>query len=337
MMRVMQLPRFGLDNLQIVHAADPVPGVGEVLVKFGAASINYRDYQIVIGEFAPTQALPIVPCSDGAGEVVATGDGVTRFATGDKVAPLFFPNWISGPAYGDERGVSSGLEAPGVLREFGVYKENQLAALAPHLTVEEGACFPCAGVTAWNSLVDCSCIGPGDWVLVQGTGGVAIAALQFAKALGASVIVTSSHDEKLDRAKQLGADHGINYVRTPDWGDAAMAITGGRGVDAILEIGGTGTLQQSVAALRRGGHINIIGYLAGVDLGLTVYDLIMKNAHLHGISVGNRDTFEGMMHFVAKQRIRPVIDRAYVFEEAADAFSDIARGQHLGKLIVTIQ
>ena len=335
-MRIMQLPRFGLDNLQMIDMAEPVPGTGEVLVLFGAASINYRDYQIVIGEFAPGQALPIIPCSDGAGEVMATGHGVTRFTAGDKVAPLFFPNWISGQALGDERAVSSGLEAPGVLREFGVYDESQLVALAPHLTAEEGACFPCAGVTAWNSLVNCSSIGAGDWVLVQGTGGVAIVALQLAKALGASVIATSSDDEKLARAKQLGADHGINYRETPDWGMAAMTITGGRGVDAVLEIGGTGTLQQSIAAIRRGGHINIIGYLAGLDIGLTVYDLIMKNAHLHGISVGNRDTAEAMMKFVAEHRIRPVIDHAYDFAEAAAALSDIARGRHFGKLIIDI-
>jgi NADPH:quinone reductase-like Zn-dependent oxidoreductase len=335
-MRVMQLPRFGLENLQIIDAADPAPGAGEVLVKFGAASINYRDYQIVIGEFAPDQALPIIPCSDGAGEVVALGKSVTRFSVGDKVAPLFFPHWIRGNALGDERAVSSGLESPGVLREFGVYAEDQLAALAPHLTLEEGACFPCAGLTAWNALVTLSDIRPGDWVLAQGTGGVAMAASQFAKALGASVIVTSSHDEKLAQAKQLGADYGINYLETPDWGAAVMNITGGRGVDAVLEIGGTGTLKQSIAAIRRGGHINVIGYLAGVDVGLTVYDLIMQNANLHGISVGNRDEFEAMMAFVAEHAIRPVIDHAYAFEDAVSALSEIARGRHLGKLTVKI-
>jgi len=334
-MRVMQLPRFGLENLQIKDVTDPIPGDGEVLVKFAAASINYRDYQIVIGEFAPDQTLPIIPCSDGAGQVTAIGDNVTRFTSGDKVMPLFFPNWLSGDAIHDERSVSSGLEAPGVLREFGLYKEDELVALAPHLSMAEGACLPCAAVTAWNSLARSS-IGPGDWVLAQGTGGVAVAALQFAKSLGASVIITSSDDEKLIQAKRLGADFGVNYLNTPDWGTAAMSITGGRGVDAVIEIGGTGTLQQSIAAIRRGGHINIIGYLAGVNLGLTVYDLIMKNANLHGISVGNRESVETMMQFIADHRIHPLIDRTYDFVNAAAALSEIAHGRHFGKLIVDI-
>jgi NADPH:quinone reductase-like Zn-dependent oxidoreductase len=332
----VELPAFGIDKLGVVDAAMPEPGEGEVLVKFGGASINYRDYQIVIGEFSPNQPLPLIPLSDGAGEVIATGAGASRFGVGDRVAPLFFPHWLSGPALGAERAVSSGLEAPGVLREFGVYAEDAVARVAAHLSAVEAACFPCAGLTAWVSLHDFAGIGAGDTVLVQGTGGVAIFGLQFAKAMGASVIVTSGSDAKLEEARELGADHCINYRSTPEWGTAALALTGGRGVDAIIEIGGTGTLKQSFGALRRGGHIAVVGYLAGINLDLTVFDLIERNAHLHGVSVGNRDSFDAMMAFTEAHGIHPVIAAEYEFDNASAALQAIVRGEHLGKLAVGI-
>jgi NADPH:quinone reductase-like Zn-dependent oxidoreductase len=275
-----------------------------------------------------------VPCSDGAGKVVAVGQNVNRFAVGDPVAPLFFPRWLHGAALGDERSVSSGLEAPGVLREYGVYAEDQVARVAPHLSAVEAACYPCAGLTAWTSLVDFSHIAANDWVLVQGTGGVSIAALQFAKALGASVIATSSSEEKLARASALGADHTINYRTHPDWGQIAFDLTGSRGVDAVIEIGGTGTLSQSLAAIRRGGHINIIGYLAGIGVDLTVYDLIMKNANLHGVSVGNRDSFDAMMTCIADHGIRPAIGQRHDFSDAPRAITGIAEGAHFGKIVI---
>lgn len=335
-MKVLQLPCFGIENLAIQNIEKPKPKANEVLVKFGACAVNSRDYQIVAGTFAPTQSLPIIPFSDGAGEVVQLGSDVTRFIIGDRVAPLFFPDWISGEALGVERDRSSGLEVPGVAREFGAYNENQLAKVAAHLTDEEAACYPCAGLTAWSSLVTFSHIGAGNFVLVQGTGGVAMMALQLARAMQAKVIVTSGNREKLERAVALGADHVINIKKTPDWGKTAMEITGGRGVDAVLEVGGTGTLKQSIAAIRRGGHINIIGYLGGVDVGLTVFDLISRNANLHGISVGNRDGFEAMMRFVGTHRIRPPIGQSYAFENAASALRDIAEGRHFGKLTIKI-
>jgi NADPH:quinone reductase-like Zn-dependent oxidoreductase len=335
-MRVMELGKFGIENLRMVEADVPRPGAGEVLVRFGGASINYRDYQIVTGEFSPSQPLPIVPCSDGAGEVVETGDAVTRFSKGDRVAPLFFPNWMSGDAIGDVRAVSSGLEAPGVLREFGVYSQDAVAKVAPHLTDEEAACFPCAGLTAWTCVVSLADIQSGDTVLVQGTGGVALFALQFARLLGAKVICTSGSDDKLQRAKSLGADHCINYVSTPAWGETARELTGGRGVDAVVEIGGTGTLKQSIAAIRRGGHIGIVGYLAGIDLGLNVFDLIERNAHLHGVSVGNAEGFARMMNFVSEHGLQPVIGKSYPFEDAGAAMRDISKGEHFGKLTVKV-
>ncbi|MBT8442180.1 MAG: NAD(P)-dependent alcohol dehydrogenase [Gammaproteobacteria bacterium] len=335
-MKQIELRAFGIDNLDVVAVARPDPGPGEALVRFGAASINYRDYQIVVGEFSPDQPLPIVPLSDGAGEVAAVGAGVMRLAAGDRVAPLFFPNWLSGPALGAERAQSSGLEVPGVLREYGVYSEQAVARVASHLSDAEAACFACAGLTAWSCLRDLAGVSPGDTVLVQGTGGVAVFGLQLAKAMGATVIVTSSSDRKLESAAALGADHCINYVATPEWGTTARDLTGGAGVDAVIEIGGTGTLKQSFAALRRDGHIAVVGYLAGIDLGLTVFDLIERNAHLHGVSVGNRDSFEAMMSFVAEHELRPEIARSFAFEQAGEALTTISRGEIVGKLVVSI-
>ena len=335
-MKICELSAWGFDNLRIRDVETPQPGPDQVLLKFGAASVNYRDYQIVAGEFAPTQPLPIIPGSDGAGQIVATGDNVDGLSPGDRVSPLFFPEWMSGEALGNERSVSTGLETLGVLREYGIYEQHQVCTVAPHLTDAEASCYPCAGLTAWNSLVTFSGITAGDTVLVQGTGGVAIMALQMAKAMGAQVIVTSSRNDRLQRALALGADHGINYRETPNWGEAARKLTDGRGVDAVIEIGGEGTLPQSITALRRGGHINVIGYLAGIGLGLSVFDLIERNANIHGLSVGNREQFEEMMDFVSEHGIRPVIGRTYSFDKAGQAIQDIARGGNFGKLVVTI-
>lgn len=335
-MRVWHLPAFGLDQLAIIEREVPEPGPDEVLVRFGAASVNYRDYQIVIGEFAPTAALPLVPCSDGGGEIAAVGDGVTEFAVGDRVCPLFFPEWQSGDALTTERSVSLGLEAPGTLREYGLFRVHQLVRVAPHLTAAEASCFPCAGLTAWNCLTEVAGVGPGDWVLTTGTGGVAVFALQFAKALGANVIVTSGSDEKIARARELGADHAINYRETPEWGLVAREFADGVGVQCVVETGGEGTLPQSVAALRRNGYVANVGYLAGFGLGLSVYDLIERNANLHGMSVGNRDDFLAMMDCVAEQEIRPVIHREYEFEAAPTALKDLHAGAHFGKLVVKV-
>jgi NADPH:quinone reductase-like Zn-dependent oxidoreductase len=335
-MKICELSAWGFDNLHYRDVSTPQPGPDQVLLKFGAASINYRDYQIVAGEFAPDQPLPIIPGSDGAGRIVAVGDNVDGLSPGDRVSPLFFPEWMSGEALDNERSVSSGLETLGVLREYGVYEPHQVCRIAPHLTDAEASCYPCAGLTAWNSLVTCSGTAAGDTVLVQGTGGVSIMALQFAKAMGARVIVTSSSDERLQRALVLGADHGINYRETPNWGEAARKLTDGQGVDAVIEIGGEGTLPQSITALRRGGHINVIGYLAGIGLGLSVFNLIERNANLHGLSVGNREQFEEMMEFVGAHGIKPVIGRTYSFDEAGQAIQDITRGGNFGKLVVTI-
>jgi NADPH:quinone reductase-like Zn-dependent oxidoreductase len=263
------------------------------------------------------------------------GDGVTRVAVGDLVTPLFFPDWLGGEALAGERQRSSGLELPGTLREYAVYPESAVARAASHLSAEEAACYPCAGITAWTSLVSRSGIGAGDWVLVQGTGGVATMGLQLAKALGARVIVLSSSDERLQLAQQLGADHLINYQTHPDWGPLAFEVAG-HGVDAVLETGGAGTLENSLAAIRHGGHINIIGYMTGIEMGITVFPLIVKSANFHGIGTGHRDDYEAMMRFVEEHGIRPPVSARYAMGDAARALQDLADGGHFGKLVVTI-
>ena len=334
-MKTIQLTAFGLENLQSVSVDRPTPGPGEVLVKMGAASLNPRDYQIITGQFTPDVAFPLIPLSDGAGEVVAIGDGVSRVAVGELVTPLFFPNWISGEALGDERKQSSGLELPGTLREYAVYPEQALALAAEHLSAEEAACYPCAGLTAWTSLVTKSQIEADNTVLVMGTGGVALMGLQLAKALGARVIILSSSDERLAKARELGADHCINYHSEPNWGEMAYEIAG-HGVDAVLEIGGSGTLENSLAAIRHGGHINIIGYMAGVEMGITVFPLIIKNANLHGIGTGNREDYEAMMRCVQEHQIRPVIAARYPMQDTARALDDLQQGGHCGKRVINI-
>ena len=334
-MKTLQLNAFGLENLQSVTVDRPTPGPGQVLVKMGAASVNPRDYQIITGQFTTDMAFPLIPLSDGAGEVVAIGDGVSRVAVGELVTPLFFPNWISGEALGDERKQSSGLELPGTLREYAVYPEQAVARAAAHLSAEEAACYPCAGLTAWTSLVTKSRIEAGNTVLVMGTGGVALMGLQLAKALGARVILLSSSEERLVMARELGADHCINYHSQPNWGEIAYEIAD-HGVDAVLEIGGSGTLENSLAAIRHGGHINIIGYMAGVEMGITVFPLIIKNANLHGIGTGNREDYEAMMQCVQEHQIRPVIAARYPMLETAMALEDLQQGGHFGKRVINI-
>jgi NADPH:quinone reductase-like Zn-dependent oxidoreductase len=332
-MRAWQLNAFGLDNLTCDDLPTPEPGPGEVLVRFSAACVNPRDSQIIAGHFTPNVDFPLVPLSDGAGVVAAVGDGVRRVAVGDLVAPTFFPNWLAGEALADERKVSSGLESPGVLREYGVYAEDTLVKAPAGLSAAELACFPCAGLTAWTALVEKSGVGPGSWVLVQGTGGVATFALQFAAALGANSIVLSSSDERLARARELGATETINYRDNPDWGEQAYRLAG-HGVDAVVEIGGAGTLPQSLAAIRHGGHVNVIGYMAGAAMDLTVFPLIIRNANIHGIGTGHRAAFEAMLAFVGEQSLRPLIARRYPFDDAPAALRDLDAGGFQGKLVI---
>ena len=332
-MRAWELAGFGLDNLQQVEIERPTLGPNDVLVRLEAASLNPRDCQIISGHFTPNVNFPLVPLSDGAGTVVEVGEQVSRLGVGDTVTPLFFPYWVSGEATKGERKLSSGLEVPGVLREFGAYDEQTLVKAASHLSAVEAACLPCSGLTAWSSLVPIADIQPGNTVLIQGTGGVAIAALQFVKALGARVIILSSSEEKLAAAKQLGADYCINYLSNPNWGPMAFEIAG-HGVDLVLEIGGGGTMENSLAAIRHGGHIAIIGYVAGIDMGITVFPLIIKCAHLHGVATGNRDNYLAMMDFIQEHNIKPQLTADFGFSDAARALAAIDEMAPFGKVVI---
>ena len=335
-MRAWQLADFGLHNLHQVDIERPTLGPKDVMVQFQAASINPRDCQIISGHFTQNIDFPLVPLSDGAGIVIEVGQQVSRLKVGDIVTPLFFPFWVTGEATNNERKLSSGLEMPGVLREFGAYDEQTLVKVASHLSALEAACLPCSALTAWTSLVPIADIKPGNTVLIQGTGGVAIAALQFAKALGAQVIILSSSDEKLAAAKQLGADHSINYINNPNWGPMAFEMSG-YGVDLVLEIGGTGTMENSLAAIRHGGHVAIIGYMAGINMGITVFPLIIKCAHLHGIATGNRESYVAMMQFMQEKGIKPQLQADYSFSDAARALGAIEKLAPFGKVVIDFE
>lgn len=334
-MQTLQLNNFGADHLTQVDAAMPEPSEHDVVVRLAAASLNPRDSQIIAGHFTTAVEFPLIPLSDGAGTVIAVGTKVTRFQVGDQVTTLFFPNWHSGEATSGERAVSTGLEVPGAAREVGMFHEDSLANFASHLSAAEAACYPCAGLTAWSALFDKSAITEGSWVLIQGTGGVATMGIQLAKAAGANVIVISSSHDKLAKAKALGADHLINYIDTPDWGQHAFELSG-HGVDAVLEIGGTATLENSLNAIRHGGHINIIGYMAGIDMGITVFPLIIKNANLHGIGTGNRDSYERLMQFVTTHSLRPPIYQQFSLDQMKQALHTLDTESPFGKVIIDL-
>lgn len=334
-MKAATLARFGIDQLAITDQPRPVPGPGQVLVRLRAASLNYRDLMICQGYYKPDLPLPLVPLSDGAGEVAELGPGVSGLGVGERVSPSFWQSWPDGPPTLAAIATSTGCEAPGVLAEYGLFPAAALVPLPDELDYADAACLPCAGVTAWRALQLAGGVGPGDTVLVLGTGGVAILALQFAKALGARVIVTSSSDAKLARATALGADATINYRTTPEWGKAAFGIAG-LGVKLVVETAGAATLAQSVAALGWNGHISYLGSLAGFSTELNLLGLVGKNAHLHGLTVGSRADHATLLAFVARHRIRPVIDHRVPLASAPAALAALGSGQHLGKVVVEI-
>jgi NADPH:quinone reductase-like Zn-dependent oxidoreductase len=336
-MRVFEIQdSFGLDSLMLADRAEPAPGPGQVKLEMRAASLNYRDLLMTLGHYNPKQPLPLIPCSDGVGEVVEAGEGVTRVAVGDRVATSFFQTWIDGPpAMAKLRGTLGG-PLDGTLAETMVLGEEGVVRVPEHLSDCEAATLPCAGLTAWSALVEQGSVGPGDTVLVQGTGGVSIFALQIARLLGARVIVTSSSDAKLERARELGAWQTINYSDDPVWGKTAREMTGGVGVDHVVEVGGAGTLEQSVAAVRVGGQVSVIGVLSGVSSELNIIPVLMQNLRLQGILVGSRESFVRMNRAVETHRLRPVIDRVFGFSEVPAALRHMASGRHFGKICVSI-
>ncbi len=336
-MKVIEIQdSFGLDNLKITERPEPEPGPGQVLLEMKAASLNYRDLLTVEGHYNPKQPLPLIPCSDGVGRVAAVGEGVSRVEVGDRVATIFAQKWWSGRP--EEAKLRSTLGGPydGTLAEKMVLSEQGVVKVPEHLSNAEAATLPCAALTAWGALVTWGSVGAGDTVLVQGTGGVSIFALQFAQLLGARVIVTSSSDEKLEKARQLGAWQTLNYKSEPAWGKKARQLTGGEGVDHVVEVGGAGTLEQSFQAIRVGGEISVIGVLSGIAAELNITPILMKHVRLQGMLVGSREGFEAMNRAIAAHEMRPVVDRVFPFEQTADALRYMAAGKHFGKIAIEI-
>ena len=324
----------GPGNLVIEERADPAPGRGEILVRVKASSLNYHDFVVVMGGIPTPDGR--IPMSDGAGEVVAVGEGTKKFKVGDKVLSLFFPNWNAGAPQMAGFASVPGDGADGFGAELVAAPETAFTRMAEGYSFEEAATLPCAALTAWRALMVEAKIKPGDWVLTQGTGGVSIFALQFAKAAGARVIATSSSDEKLKRLKELGADHLINYKDTPEWGKKAKELTGGRGVDEVVEIGGPGTLAQSIAASKMGGHISLIGVLTGVSGEVPTAALFSMNITMSGITVGSASMQEDMIAAIEANGIKPVLDQTFPLEKIAEAFGHQASQKHFGKIIVSI-
>jgi NADPH:quinone reductase-like Zn-dependent oxidoreductase len=333
-MRALQLiDGLGLDHLKILELPDPVPGPGEVLVRMRAASLNYRDLLMINGVYGPTTPLPLTPLSDGCGIVEAVGPGVSRVAVGDRVATMFFQSWLSGKPTPIGLRSALGLPIPGVARELAVFSEDGLSKVPDFLSDHQVACLPCAALTAWRALFEDARLQPGDVVLVQGTGGVSIFGLQFAKAAGCKVIVTSSSDEKLARANALGADHLINYRTTPEWGAAARAAAGPGGVDFIMGVGGA-TIGEGLKCIALMGHIAIIGVLGGASEPLVFPAMIGTGARLQGVMVGSRAMFEDMCRAMDAQHIAPVVDKVFPFTEARAALEAMGAGEHFGKIVL---
>ena len=323
---------FGLDALNLIERPDPSPGYGQVLIKLRVVSLNYRDLMVVKGLYNPNIPLPLIPFSDGVGEVVAVGKGVTRVKVGDRIAGIFFQKWLSGKLTEEKTRSALGGAIDGLLTEYAVLHEDGVVSVPEHLTDIEAATLPCAAVTAWNALS--GNIKAGDTVLIQGTGGVSIFALQFAQVLGAKVIATSSSNEKLERLQSLGVTETINYKQTPDWGKKAYEITGG--VDHVVEVGGAGTLNESLKAVNYGGKISLIGVLTGGKGEISTGAILMKNVRVQGIYVGSREMFEDMNRAIALHKIRPVCDRVFPLESARAALEYMESGEHFGKICIQL-
>jgi NADPH:quinone reductase-like Zn-dependent oxidoreductase len=326
---------FGVENLRIVELPEPAPGPGEAVVAVRACSLNFRDLTVSRGGYGRTVKTPLIPLSDGAGEVVATGPGVTRVKAGDRVAGIFMQKWVRGLVDDEKAASAMGGSINGMLAERVCLNAEGLTHFPGHLSYEEAATLPCAALTAWNALFRSGGLRPGESVLVQGSGGVSIFALQFAKMAGARVIATSSSDVKLSRLREMGAGEVINYKATPEWDKVVRELTNGVGVDHIVEVGGAGTLPLSIRAIRRGGHIALIGVLTGGG-EIDPRPILMKAIRLQGIYVGSREMFEEMNRAVALGGLRPVVDRVFEFDEVAAAMKYMESGAHFGKVCIRL-
>ncbi len=335
-MKAWRIAHFGIENLELVALPDPQPQRGEVLVRVHAVSLNYRDLMVVVGRYNPKMHLPRIPSSDGAGEIVAIGEGVTRVKVGDRVAGIFMQNWIDGPADAAKIRGALGGDIDGMLAEYVALSEDGVVRIPAHLSFDEAATLPCAAVTAWNAVVRAGRVKAGDTVLMQGTGGVSVFALQFAKLLGARVLGISSSDEKIERAKHLGLDAAVNYRQHPDWDKWVLEQTSGRGADLVVEVGGAGTFTRSLRSIRIGGVVAQIGVLSQSIEGIEIPLLLHKQVHLRGIYVGSRADFEEMNRAIDLHQLKPAIDQAVSFGNLPDALRRMETGAHFGKLVVQV-
>ncbi len=326
--------KTGLDNVTRVDRADPKPGPGQVLIRTKAWSLNYRDLLVAKGGYGAPPPQGRIPLSDGVGEIVEIGAGVTRVKVGDRVAGCFMQAWIAGIVPPEAPMSALGGAIDGMLAEYVVLSEQGVVKVPTHLTDEEAACLPCAGVTAWNALMREGSVKAGDTVVCLGTGGVSMIALQFAKMHGARVIITSSSDEKLAQAKQLGADETINYRTRSDWDKAVAELTGGRGADIVVEVGGSGTLDKSIAAVRLGGYVALIGVLTGTGGQMNTAAVLRRHIRVQGIYVGSREMFEEMNRAIALHGMRLPIGRSFGFEEARAAYDHLDGATHTGKVTI---
>ncbi|MGO8760345.1 MAG: zinc-dependent alcohol dehydrogenase family protein [Terracidiphilus sp.] len=333
-MRAWQISSFGIDSLEFVERPTPAPGPGEVLVGVRAVSLNYRDLMMVKGLYNPKMRLPRVPCSDGAGEVVAVGSEVNLWKPGDRVAGIFMQRWLDGPLTAAKARGALGGDIDGVLSDFVVLRATGLVAVPEHLSFQEAATLPCAAVTAWNALAAGE-VKPGSTVLIQGTGGVSIFALQFARLRGARVLGISSSDAKLERAAALGLDAGLNYSDSPEWDRWALDQTGGEGVDLVVEVGGAGTLARSLRAIRPGGTVAQVGVLSDAEEPFPIPLVLHKTARIQGIYVGSRKDFVEMNKAISLAELRPVGEE-FDWNQAREVLGRMEEASHFGKLVMTV-
>lgn len=336
-MRAYEINEFGIDKLSVTERPEPVAGNGEVVVKFHAASLNFRDLMIVEGAYNPRLQMPVVPLSDGAGEVVSIGEGVTKWRVGDRVMPIFCQQWYDGESTDEKRrtALAGGPEWDGVLREAGAFSQDSLVRVPDHLSYVEAATLPCAALTAWHALVTSGGIKAGDSVLTIGTGGVSIFAAQIAQLHGAEVISTTGSSEKAAKLNEMGIGNVINYREDPDWDKEVMRITNRRGVDHVVEVGGSGTLTRSINSVRTSGHIAVIGAVAEPG-DVNPITILMRSIRLQGIFTGSRSQLEELVRAFEIGETRPVIDRVFTFDQARDAMNYMKSGSHFGKVVINI-
>ena len=337
LMKAYEIREFGIDQLSIVDRPTPEPRSGEVVVRFHAASLNYRDYMVVSGTYNPKMKLPAVPFSDGAGEVTAVGEGVTKWKAGDRVMPIFAQRWFDGDSSEEKRRTSLGAGAQwdGVLREYGSFSEESVVAIPEHLSYIEASTLPCAALTAWNALAVSGKLKPGEYVLTLGTGGVSVFAAQFGMMFGARVISTSGSSGKIEKLNALGVGETVNYREREDWDTAVGEIVGKPGVDHVVEVGGADTLGRSINAVRIGGHVALIGALTGAA-GFNPTAVFMKAIRLQGIFTGSRATFEDMNKAITVNKMKPVVDRIFDFDQVREALRHMESASHFGKIVVRI-